>query len=47
MRQLLNFLEPLFWMFLAFLGLASFFLGIAIVVVLTHHMMVYGLPIIW
>jgi hypothetical protein len=39
MRQLLNRLEPIFWMFLAFLGLASFFLAIAIAVVLTHHML--------
>jgi hypothetical protein len=40
MRQLLDFLEPLFWMFLAFLGLSSFFLAIAILVVLTHHIMI-------
>jgi hypothetical protein len=39
MRQLLNFLEPFFWMFLAFLGLASFFLAIAVAVVLSHHML--------
>lgn len=39
MRQLLDRLEPLFWMLLAFLGLASFFLAIAIAVVLTHHML--------
>ena len=37
MRQILNFLEPLFWIFLAFLGVASFFLAIAIAVALTHH----------
>jgi hypothetical protein len=47
MRQILDFLEPLFWMFLAVLGVSLFFLGIAIVVVLTHYIMVYGLPIIW
>jgi hypothetical protein len=39
MRQFLNNLEPLFWMFLALLGVSSFFLAIAIAVALSHHMM--------
>jgi hypothetical protein len=39
MRQLLNFLEPLFYLFLALLGVSLFFLGIAIAVALSHHML--------
>jgi len=39
MMQLLDFLEPLFYLFLALFGVSLFFLSIAILVVMSHHML--------